>query len=242
MRPLSRVLTILTFSISVGPTIAGAQARPSLALFNNEGLEGTPVILHGDVVNLQDVPAAEGFDGTANDYAFSLKAEGSWLVCMDAGYASRCREVTGEVPSLGDDAGSISSARYLGPVDQPRRPAMPTREPGQGTPDAGAGEPPMYNTDLFGSDLREIIYDRPGMDWKSCKASCDGDRQCKAWTYVIPGRTEHGECFLKESVPEPSESECCVSGIKRGSSRTGYFVPPALPASWTRQGISANRR
>lgn len=241
MKPLSRVLTIPALAISLGTMVADAQVRPSLTLFNSEGLEGAPVVLRGDVANLQDVAAAEGFDGTANDYALSLRAEGLWLVCMDAGYASRCREVTGEVPSLGDDGGSISSARYLGPVDQ-QRPAMQPSEPRQSAPAAGTDEPPMYNTDLFGSDLREIIYDRPGMDWRSCKASCEGDRQCKAWTYVKPGRTEHGECFLKESVPEPSESGCCVSGIKRSSSRTGHFVPPTLPASAVRQSLSANRR
>lgn len=94
--------------------------------------------------------------------------------------------------------------------------------------DTATEEPPMYNTDLFGSDLREIIYDRPGSDWKTCKASCDGDRQCRAWTYVIPGRTEYGECFLKDAVPEPSESDCCISGIKRAKPQTGYLAP-SLP-------------
>lgn len=226
---LTRAWMPLALAMSFLSAGLNAQSTPRLTLFNNEGLEGAAVILRGDVSNLQDVPAAEGFDGTANDYAFSLKADGIWLVCMDAGFATDCREVSGKVPALGNAGGSISSVRYLGRADPARGATVPAPLPGTMTNSAASDKPPLYNTDLFGSDLREIIYDRPGSDWKTCKASCDAERQCKAWTYVIPGRTEHGECFLKDAVPEPSESECCVSGIKRQPSRTGYATPPPLP-------------
>lgn len=223
-----RILMALALVSGFSVIPLAAQQQPSLTLFNDEGLAGTAVVLRSDVTNLQDVPAAEGFDGTANDYALSLKADGRWLVCMDAGFTTRCREVSGEVRSLGEDGGSISSVRYLGQSAAAEGGSRKSPAAGQSPMLSSADEPPMFNTDLFGSDLREIIYDRPGSDWKMCKAACDDEKQCKAWTYVIPGRTEHGECFLKDSVPEPSESECCVSGIKRTSSRTGYSVPPAL--------------
>jgi hypothetical protein len=234
MKPLipGRVLATFALSASLFAAALGAQTTPSLTLFNAEGLQGAAVVLRGDVANLQDVPAAEGFDGTANDYAFSLKADGLWLVCMDAGFTTRCRELSGEVANLGEDGGSISSVRYLGPAMASGVAAPRVRTPAPGAADPAAGdEAPMFNIDLYGSDLRGIIYDRPGMDWKSCKASCDDDRQCRAWTYVVPGRTEHGECFLKEAVPEPSESECCISGIKRKPMRTGHVVPPAKPGT-----------
>ena len=227
---LARALASLALTAAALGTGLAAQEAPSLTLYNDEGLQGAAVVLHNDVSNLQSVPAAEGFDGTANDYALSLRAEGRWLVCMDAGFTTRCREVSGDVGNLGEDGGSISSVRYIGPQVAVSGRATPRSGSAQGSADASADEPPMFNTDLFGSDLREIVYDRPGSDWKTCKAACDGDRQCKAWTYVIPGRTEHGECFLKDAVPEASESECCVSGVKRRSGSTGYFVPPALPA------------
>lgn len=219
----------------IGSSLA-AQGTPSLTLFNGEGLDGAAVTVRSDVANLQDVPAGEGFDGTANDYAFSLRAEGLWLVCMDAGFRTRCREVSGEVQTLGEDGGSISSVRYLGPSAQMPGRGRPAGTPGQSVMQPSADAAPMFNTDLFGSDLREIIYDRPGMDWKSCKAACDDERQCRAWTYVVPGRTEHGECFLKEAVPEPSESECCVSGIKRAKTQTGSLALPAeLPHAHRRR-------
>lgn len=79
----------------------------------------------------------------------------------------------------------------------------------------------MHNTDLFGGDYREIVYDRPGSGWQQCMATCEADRQCKAFTYVVPGRQPHGECFLKAGVPEPATSECCVSGVKTISTVSG---------------------
>ena len=227
-----RALAPIALAICMIGTGLAAEEPPSLTLFNGEGLDGAAVTVRGDVANLQDVPASEGFDGTANDYAFSLKADGLWLVCMDAGFRTRCREVSGEVRTLGEDGGSISSVRHLGPSDQAQGNLPTARASGPGAMSSPADEAPMFNTDLFGSDLREIIYDRPGMDWKSCKAACDDERQCRAWTYVVPGRTEHGECFLKEAAPEPSESECCVSGIKRAKTRTGLLnLPAALPTA-----------
>lgn len=230
-----RVLAPLALAIGMASTGLGAQETPALTLFNGEGLEGAPVTVRSDVANLQAVPAGEGFDGTANDYAFSLKAEGLWLVCMDAGFRTRCREVSGEVQTLGEDGGSISSVRYLGPSVPAQGRSQPAHTPGQHAMQPPADDPPMFNTDLSGSDLREIIYDQPGMDWKSCKAACDDERQCRAWTYVIPGRTEYGECFLKDAVPEPSEGECCVSGIKRAKTRTGSLnLPAALPTAHRR--------
>ncbi|WP_167348232.1 MULTISPECIES: PAN domain-containing protein [Pseudomonadota] len=225
-----RALAPIALAVCLLGSSLAAQGTPSLTLFNGEGLDGAAVTVRSDVANLQDMPAREGFDGTANDYAFSLKAEGLWLVCMDAGFRTRCREVSGEVQTLGEDGGSISSVRYLGPSAQTPGSGRPAGTPGQSVMRPPADAPPMFNTDLFGSDLREIIYDRPGMDWKSCKAACDDERQCRAWTYVIPGRTEHGECFLKEAVPEPSESDCCVSGIKRQRDGIGsLWLPQAAP-------------
>ncbi|MBY8825159.1 PAN/Apple domain-containing protein [Sphingomonas colocasiae] len=97
---------------------------------------------------------------------------------------------------------------------------------GQARPAAPGGKPgvnwqTMHNTDLFGGDYREIVYDRPGSTWQQCMATCEADRQCKAFTYVLPGRQPHGECFLKGGVPEPSTSECCVSGVKTMSAASG---------------------
>lgn len=230
-------------ALALSPFVAAgiaAQGNPagSITLYNGEDLGGTGVVITRDTPNLQDVPADEGFDSTANDYAFSLKTEGRWQVCMDAGYKTGCMIVDGEMTSLGDKGGSISSVRYIGPSKKvaAAAPMSPAAGP---APAAEDDWQPMYNVDLFGSDYREIAYTAPGSSWKTCKASCDGDKQCQAWTYVGPGRTEHGECFLKAVVPEPAESECCISGVKGGASARGAVGNDAIGRGLGRLGETA---
>lgn len=222
----------------------GCGARPadaSLTLYNAEALQGAPVTVTRDVANLQSVTAREGFDGTANDYAYSLRSVGQWQVCMDAGYQTDCFIVDGEVATLGERGGSISSVRYIGPstgtttvtATKPNGPAS--------RPEESADWQPMYNVDLYGNDYRAIAYERPGSNWQSCKASCDADGACKAWTYVEPGRTPHGECFLKSPVPEASSSECCISGVKGAASAQGQRGAAAINLGLGRIGDTAKR-
>lgn len=228
----------------------GAPEEKSLTLYNDEGLKGAAVKITADTSNLQTVKAAEGFDGTANDYAYSLKAQGRWQVCMDAGFKTDCREVSGEVATLGEQGGSISSVRYLGPATatasvsrgkapQPQTASGPVSKPADDWR-------PMHRVDLFGNDYREIVYDRPGNTWKQCKAACDGDKKCQAWTYVEPGRQPHGECFLKAPVPKAQSSECCISGVKgapsAGNARGDAAIGRVMRRLGDRAGDAAERK
>lgn len=235
-------------ALALGGTAAllagGDGARGSIALYGEEGLSGESVVIADDVANLQTITARDSFDGTANDFARSLKTEGVWEVCMDAGYETDCLIVEGTVGFLGDRAGSISSVRFVGPSQKPGHASIAGHSAQPGNAGAPSGPQahskdaedwqPMYNVDLFGGDYREIVYERPGSSWQMCKAACDADRQCSAFTYVIPGRTEFGECFLKSEVPEPSESECCVSGIKGGPSAGGLAGSDAIARAFRR--------
>lgn len=241
-------LTLAAGALATAPFLAtaiAAQGEPSrsITLFSAEDMGGTGVTVTRDVANLQSVPAAEGFDGTANDYAFSVRTEGEWQVCMDAGFKTDCMIVDGEMASLGDKGGSISSVRYIGPskrqVAVATVPTPSSRAPNTVPAQAEDDWRPMVNVDLFGNDYRQIIYASAGNDWRTCKASCDGDKQCQAWTYVVPGRTEHGECFLKAPVPEPSESDCCISGIKGGASARGAVGDAAISRGLRRLGDTA---
>lgn len=349
-RPLALVLTLAGVAGAGMATISLAQnTTGSITLYSGENLTGDPVTITRDISNLQNVAAANGFDGTANDYAYSLRTTGRWLVCMDAGFSTGCFEADGEIRNLQHNAGSISSVRYLGSsnavgaatatgaassagreynssegavtftelgdnvrgtyaVNNGRIEGLRkgrtltgywyqstgdrtcksvrggTRHWGKlsftfdasmngwtgkwshcdealtkgtawnGTAKGGAtvvqtstpaqaadNWQPMYNTDLFGGDYREIVYARPGSDWRTCKASCDADGQCRGWTYVQPGRQPYGECFLKNSVPEPSTSECCTSGIKGAPSSQGVGRSgnAAMPGAVERVGRRA---
>ncbi|MDZ3832247.1 MAG: PAN domain-containing protein [Sphingopyxis sp.] len=221
--------------------------QASLTLYNGENMMGEGVTVTRNVANFQSVPAQEGFDGTANDFAYSVRSVGRWQLCMDAGFKTDCITVDGELAALGERGGSISSARYIGPSKQPQTNASATPSPApssrpQALPQAQAAEwQPMYNVDLFGNDYREIVYDRPGNSWQSCKASCDGDRKCQAWTYVAPGRTPNGECFLKAPVPAASTSDCCISGVKGADSSRGRRGDAAINLGLGRVGDTAKR-
>jgi len=71
----------------------------------------------------------------------------------------------------------------------------------------------------------EMNTDRPGNDYEKfdlrasepelCEDICMKDEACKAWTYVKPGfQGNNPRCMLKNNVPPPKASRCCISGVK----------------------------
>ncbi|MCB1627386.1 MAG: PAN domain-containing protein [Xanthomonadales bacterium] len=67
-------------------------------------------------------------------------------------------------------------------------------------------------TDRPGSDYRDFDLDQA--DPAQCAMACDGDAQCAAWTYVQPGvQGDSARCWLKNQVPDPVASDCCISGL-----------------------------
>jgi hypothetical protein len=69
------------------------------------------------------------------------------------------------------------------------------------------------NTNYPGGDYRSI--DMATADPTACKAACDNDAPCRAWTLVTP--TEPGGmgyCWLKDSIPQEISEDCCISGLK----------------------------
>lgn len=75
---------------------------------------------------------------------------------------------------------------------------------------ARAGMEPT--TDRPGGDYRN--FDLGRADPQLCKDQCDGEAQCKAWTYVRPGvQGQAARCWLKNVVPAARPSDCCTSGL-----------------------------
>ena len=60
-----------------------------------------------------------------------------------------------------------------------------------------------------------ISKPRPEPDGEACKAACDGDNKCRAWTYVRPGyiSVPPARCFLKDELKRPRHKPCCISGV-----------------------------
>ena len=73
-----------------------------------------------------------------------------------------------------------------------------------------------FETDVnrLGSDYQS--FDLPTADPELCRAACDDDAKCKAFTYVKPGlQGPAARCWLKDVVAAARPNEpCCVSGVK----------------------------
>jgi len=70
-----------------------------------------------------------------------------------------------------------------------------------------------YGVDRYGSDFERISMETS--DPALCMKYCLEVSGCMAFTYVKPGEQEpNAVCYLKNSIPDPSEYDACVSGIK----------------------------
>ena len=77
------------------------------------------------------------------------------------------------------------------------------------------------------TDTAEFAIDRLGGDYKdlpvatdkngqTCKAACEADNKCRAWTYARPGYLgASARCFLKHEIKPPRRKPCCISGVVR---------------------------
>lgn len=73
----------------------------------------------------------------------------------------------------------------------------------------------------------ETSIDRPGGDLRNfemkaedgeeaCKAACNADNKCRAFTYARPGyTTREARCFLKKDIKPPSKKAGFISGVVR---------------------------
>jgi hypothetical protein len=138
---------------------------------------------------------------------------------------------------------SITGDFYFRPAPpSPPPSAPPPQSPKVGS--VGPAVPPPAGT-------FEVNHNRPGMDYKNflmtaldprlCQQACQSDSQCRAWTYVNPGKLNQGanaRCWLKKGVPPSTPSDCCTSGAKPeappaspdASAETKPVTPPPSPA------------
>jgi PAN domain len=75
--------------------------------------------------------------------------------------------------------------------------------------------PIEYSMDRFGGDYRNLDV-TPDPAGASCKAACEAENRCRAWTYVRPGYFgPAARCYLKDKIPRPRHKPCCISGVVR---------------------------
>jgi hypothetical protein len=72
-----------------------------------------------------------------------------------------------------------------------------------------------YSIDRHGGDYRSFDS-APDPAGAPCKAACEAERRCRAWTYVRPGYVSgSARCYLKSKIPRPRRKPCCISGVVR---------------------------
>ena len=72
-----------------------------------------------------------------------------------------------------------------------------------------------YSLDRIGGDYRnfEVPADPAG---GPCKAACEADTKCRAWTYQRPGYFgPAARCFLKSQIKPPRRRPYAISGVVR---------------------------
>jgi hypothetical protein len=76
--------------------------------------------------------------------------------------------------------------------------------------------PIEYSIDRVGGDYRNFDLPRSDPDGAPCRAACEGDNRCRAWTYVRPGYgSTAARCLLKARITPPRKKPCCISGVVR---------------------------
>lgn len=71
----------------------------------------------------------------------------------------------------------------------------------------------------------------PGAVAATCRARCESDARCVAWTFVRPAAGKPAACWLKDKPGDRVADACCVSGL--APQRTAATASPSSPGSDT---------
>ncbi len=157
--------------------------------------------------------AQTGFDRRGGDYtSFQIRSGDPAVCAARCEREGRCRAwsfsyprtenalaicwLKNRVPPRVEDKCCMSGVRGAG-VIEPRKEAT------------------EFSIDRLGGDYRnfETAADPAGA---ACKAACEGENRCRAWTYVRPGYIGAGaRCYLKDRLTRPRSKPCCISGVVR---------------------------
>jgi PAN domain len=154
-----------------------------------------------------------GFDRRGGDYLSFHIRNGDPAVC--AGRCerdARCRAWSFSYP-LTDSTVATCWLKNRVPPRQPNKCCV------SGVRGAGVIEPRKgpteFSIDRYGGDYRNFET-APDASGAACKAACDAENRCRAWTYVRPGYLgPSARCYLKNKITRPRRKPCCISGVVR---------------------------
>jgi hypothetical protein len=164
--------------------------------------------------------------GAEATFPFTVAGGGTWRVRF-AGLSIGCQ-----------DGKALSQAACTASTDEVVTPPFVVQAAG-------------FTGRITGEPAMEPGVDRPGGDYANfalpvpeprlCRAACEADASCAAWTYVNPGvQGDTAQCWLKSSASSPVRRDCCISGVKTASGQvpTPQQECEAKGGTWERGGLS----
>lgn len=171
------------------------------------------VVLIGFAATPSAVLAQANFDRPGSDYTHSEVPSGDPAICaLTCERDRKCRAWSFNYPT-GNPDGAVCWLKN----------AVPSRVENNccvsGVRGAGVVEPRNRTleiaTDRLGGDYRNLTVTADA-DGDNCKAACDADNKCRAWTYARPGYIgKEARCFLKDHIKPPRRKPGFISGVVR---------------------------
>ena len=205
MRPISADLSMLheiDVKVMSGPSLLKACVFSCVVLFAIMLFCGTTTRAF----------AQANFDRPGGDYSNSELPSGDPAACaLMCERDRKCRSWSFSYPT-----GNADGVCWL-------KSSIPSRVANNccisGVRGAGVVEPRTRKleiaTDRPGGDYRNIVV-KEDNDGGDCKAACEADNKCRAWTYAQPGYTgKDARCFLKDHVKPPRRKPGFISGVVR---------------------------
>jgi hypothetical protein len=157
--------------------------------------------------------AQSGFDRIGGDYLSFQVRNGDPAVCAArCERDARCRAWSFSYPRTANTAATCWLKSQVPPPAEDKCCVSGVRGSGVIEPRKG---PVEYSIDRLGGDYRnlDVAADSTGA---TCKAACEADNRCRAWTYVRQGYISPGpRCYLKDKITRPRHKPCCISGVVR---------------------------
>jgi PAN domain-containing protein len=156
--------------------------------------------------------AQVGFDRPGGDYAsFPIRGGDPATCALRCEHEGRCRAWAFSYPSADGTATCWLKAQVPTRIEEPSS-VSGVRGAGVVAPKRG---PVEFSIDRGGGDYKNVDL-APDPTGLSCKAACEADNRCRAWTYVRPGYGgSSARCYLKDKVKTPHHKPCCISGVVR---------------------------
>lgn len=157
--------------------------------------------------------AQTGFDRRGGDYTnFQIKSGDPAICAGRCEHEARCRAWSFSYPRTENAIAVCWLKSKVPPPVEDKCCVSGVRGAGVIEPRIG---PVEYSIDRFGGDYRS--FDTPAdPNGAACKAACDAENKCRAWSYVRPGYiAPSARCYLKDKVTRPRVRPCCISGVVR---------------------------